>query len=51
MVLDVENDTIAFSNFNKFTLVPRITALVTALDLPEPKATDLGAWLELAELQ
>ena len=47
MVLDVENDTIAFSNFNKFTLVPGITALVTALDLPEPKATDLGAWLEL----
>lgn len=51
MVLDAENDTIAFSNFNKFTLVPGITALVTALDLPEPKATDLGAWLELTELQ
>ena len=46
MVVDTLSDTIAFSNFNKFTQVPGVTALVAALDLPDPPAVSITQWLE-----
>lgn len=44
MVLNTVEDTIEFSDFNTFTQVPGHTALVTTLDLPEPKVQDMAAF-------
>lgn len=47
MLLNTEDNTIYFSNFNTFAQNPKYSALVTAMDLPEPKTGDLVEMFEL----
>ena len=48
MLLNTEYNTIYFSNFNTFAQNPKYSALVTAMDLPEPKTADIIELFEKA---